>query len=197
MHFYSNGSDPATRFSPDAMNAQPSSFVRVEQAVLQQRVLLDSYDPARHVGLFPDEWGVGDRMDPQEEKANGRLWQQAALRPGHTDSCLAGLAALDPRAHEFQKCAEVTALVWKVGAAPGYVPPLLGMTVDIHGIPGKLPGNSFKRRDPPCDGSACRPVDARVAAVEDEIPHMEDIGLLENNHRITAGVGRPDRGSPS
>ena len=80
MHFYSSGSDPATKFSVDAIKAQLSSFVRVEQAVIQQRALLDSYDPARRVGLFLDEWGVWDRMDPGEEKTNGRLWQQATLR---------------------------------------------------------------------------------------------------------------------
>jgi alpha-N-arabinofuranosidase len=80
MHYYSGGTDPATKFNVDAMKAQLASFVRIEQAVIQQRALLDTFDPNRRVGLFLDEWGVWDRMDPEEEKVNGRLWQQATLR---------------------------------------------------------------------------------------------------------------------
>jgi alpha-N-arabinofuranosidase len=62
------------------MNEQLSSFARMEQAVVQQRALLDGYDPQRKIGLLVDEWGVWDRMIPEEEKKYGRLWQQNTIR---------------------------------------------------------------------------------------------------------------------
>jgi alpha-N-arabinofuranosidase len=80
MHFYSSGKSPATKFTVENMQEQLSSFARVEQAVKQQRALLDGYDPERRIGLLVDEWGVWDRMLPDEEKRYGRLWQQITMR---------------------------------------------------------------------------------------------------------------------
>lgn len=80
MHFYSRGKDLATKFTVDAMQEQLSSFARIEQAVQQQRALLDSFDPQRKIGLLVDEWGAWDRMDPEDEQRYGRLWQQITMR---------------------------------------------------------------------------------------------------------------------
>jgi len=80
MHFYSNGNLPPLAYTPEAMYAQFNSFPRIEQAVVQQRNLLDGYDPNRRIGLFLDEWGVWDRMTPEDERQNGRLWQQESMR---------------------------------------------------------------------------------------------------------------------
>lgn len=80
MHFYSGGRDTPTKFTVENMNEQLSSFARMEQAVVQQRALLDGYDPQRNIGLLVDEWGVWDRMIPEEEKKYGRLWQQNTIR---------------------------------------------------------------------------------------------------------------------
>jgi alpha-N-arabinofuranosidase len=80
MHFYSNGNLPPLEYTPEAMYAQLNSFPRVEQAIIQQRNLLDGYDPNRRIGLFLDEWGVWDRMSADDEKRNGRLWQQESMR---------------------------------------------------------------------------------------------------------------------
>jgi len=80
MHFYSGGKSPATNFTVETMQEQLSSFARIEQAVKQQRALLDGYDPERKIGLLVDEWGVWDRMLPDEEKRYGRLWQQITMR---------------------------------------------------------------------------------------------------------------------
>ncbi len=82
MHFYLNGKSPATKFTPETLQDQMASFIRMEQAVVQQRALLDGYDPDRRCGLLVDEWGVWDRMDPEEEKRYGRLWQQNTIRCG-------------------------------------------------------------------------------------------------------------------
>jgi len=80
MHYYSGGPDPATNYTVENMNAQLSSFAKIEQAIIQQRSLLDSYDEGRKVALFVDEWGVWDRMVPEEESRYGRLWQQSTMR---------------------------------------------------------------------------------------------------------------------
>jgi alpha-N-arabinofuranosidase len=80
MHFYSRGKDYATKFTVEDMEEQLSTYADMEQAILQQRALLDSYDPQRRIGLLIDEWGVWDRMVPEEEKRYGRLWQQITIR---------------------------------------------------------------------------------------------------------------------
>lgn len=80
MHFYSNGKAPATKHTPETTREQLSSFAAMEKAILEQRALLDKYDPQRRIGLMVDEWGVWDRMVPEEEKRYGRLWQQITMR---------------------------------------------------------------------------------------------------------------------
>ncbi|HNY39475.1 MAG TPA: alpha-L-arabinofuranosidase C-terminal domain-containing protein [Bryobacteraceae bacterium] len=80
MHFYSNSRSTSTNFDNTAAEEQLSSFQRIERAVIQQRALLDSYDPDRRIGLLVDEWGVWDRMVPAEEKQYGALFQQITMR---------------------------------------------------------------------------------------------------------------------
>jgi len=80
MHFYSGGKNTPLAFTVENMREQLSSFAKVEQAVVQQRALLDTYDPDRKIGLLVDEWGVWDRMIPEEEKRLGRLFQQNTIR---------------------------------------------------------------------------------------------------------------------
>jgi alpha-N-arabinofuranosidase len=80
MHYYSDGKDYATKFSAQTTEEQLSTFADLEKAVVQQRALLDSYDRGHNIGLVVDEWGVWDRMVPEEEKENGALWQQSTVR---------------------------------------------------------------------------------------------------------------------
>jgi alpha-N-arabinofuranosidase len=80
FHFYENGILPPEEFTPQAMYTQFNLFPRVEQAIVQQRNLLDTYDPARRIGLILDEWGVWDRIPQAVERTNGRLWQQSTMR---------------------------------------------------------------------------------------------------------------------
>ena len=80
MHFYSWGKSQATKYTVETMREQLSSFALMEQAIRQQRAILDGFDPERKIGLIVDEWGVWDRMDPEEEKRYGRLWQQITMR---------------------------------------------------------------------------------------------------------------------
>ncbi|MGA2327099.1 MAG: alpha-L-arabinofuranosidase C-terminal domain-containing protein [Bryobacteraceae bacterium] len=81
MHFYSGSRNtPPTKFTVETMQEQLSSFARLERAVVQQRALMDSYDPDRRIGLLVDEWGVWDGMVPEEQRRYGRLWQQNTMR---------------------------------------------------------------------------------------------------------------------
>jgi alpha-N-arabinofuranosidase len=79
-HFYENGTLPPTQFTVDAMNEQFRIFPRVEQCIVAQRALLDSYDPQRRCGVILDEWGVWDRIPREDEQRYGRLWQQSTMR---------------------------------------------------------------------------------------------------------------------
>ncbi len=79
-HFYEGGDLVPTAFTQDAMYKQVRNFPNVEQCIVAQRALLDSYDPRRRCGVILDEWGVWDQMVPDEEKRNGRLWQQSTMR---------------------------------------------------------------------------------------------------------------------
>jgi alpha-N-arabinofuranosidase len=80
MHFYSSGKQTPLQFDQAALEDQIATFQRMERGIIQQRALLDSYDPERKVGLLVDEWGVWDRMIPEEEKKYGRLYQQNSIR---------------------------------------------------------------------------------------------------------------------
>ncbi len=85
MHFYEGGDAAPTKFTLEQMNKQFAIFARVEQAIIQQRALLDGYgDPRRPdrrgVALVFDEWGVWDRIPREDEKKYGALWQQSTMR---------------------------------------------------------------------------------------------------------------------
>jgi alpha-L-arabinofuranosidase len=80
MHYYETGTLDPLHFTPEASATQFNIFPRVEQAIVQQRTLLDSYDPQRRIGLFLDEWGVWDRIPASDEEKYGKLWMQSTMR---------------------------------------------------------------------------------------------------------------------
>ncbi|MBZ5582125.1 MAG: alpha-N-arabinofuranosidase [Acidobacteriia bacterium] len=91
MHYYEGGNMFPTEFTREESDRQLSIFQRVEQAIVNQRALIDSYNPQRGpspaggqprppVALLLDEWGVWDRMRPEEQKNYGQLWQQSTMR---------------------------------------------------------------------------------------------------------------------
>lgn len=51
----------------------------MEDLVVQQRAIMDGYDPERRIGLVVDEWGT---WHPAEPGRNSLLWQQNTLRDG-------------------------------------------------------------------------------------------------------------------
>ena len=68
MHYYQRGSLPATKFTPEAMQLQFQGFARLEQAIVEQRALMNTFDPKGNTGLIVDEWGVWDQMVPEEQR---------------------------------------------------------------------------------------------------------------------------------
>jgi alpha-N-arabinofuranosidase len=80
MHYYSNGKAAPTAFTADQSAEQLSSFAKIEQAIMQQRALLDGYPNGKDVALILDEWGVWDRIPREDEQRYGRLWQQSTMR---------------------------------------------------------------------------------------------------------------------
>jgi alpha-N-arabinofuranosidase len=79
-HSYEGGSLEPTKFTDDAMKEQFKLFGRLEQTIVGQRALLDTYDPQRRCGVIFDEWGVWDKIPDGDEKTRGRLWQQSTMR---------------------------------------------------------------------------------------------------------------------
>ncbi|MFI5096637.1 MAG: alpha-N-arabinofuranosidase [Candidatus Acidiferrales bacterium] len=80
MHYYEGGEDAATSFTAAHMNQQLAIFKKVEESILLQRAVLDGYPEGRKIGLILDEWGVWDRIAPEDEKRYGSLWQQSTMR---------------------------------------------------------------------------------------------------------------------
>src|SRR6185437_499618 len=72
--------DEPTKFTAEHMEVQFAIFRRVEEAIIQQRALLDGYRNGSKVGLVFDEWGVWDQIPEDVQEKNGRLWQQSSMR---------------------------------------------------------------------------------------------------------------------
>jgi len=80
MHYYEGGEDHPLHFTADHLKKQMAIFGRVEEAIVQQRALFDSYRDGRKIGLVFDEWGVWDHIAEEDEKKFGKLWQQSTMR---------------------------------------------------------------------------------------------------------------------
>jgi alpha-N-arabinofuranosidase len=80
MHYYEGGEDHPVHFSAEHLKKQLSIFGRVEEAIVQQRSLFDSYRDGHKIGLVFDEWGVWDHIADEDEKKFGKLWQQSTMR---------------------------------------------------------------------------------------------------------------------
>ena len=102
MHYYTGGRDPATHFTVEHMNEQLALYARVEEAILAQRSLLNSYRNGTRVGLMVDEWGVWDRIPAEDEKAYGKLWMQSTLRSAVAAGL--GLNVFNPQADKLYMC---------------------------------------------------------------------------------------------
>lgn len=80
MHYYEGGKDAPLNFSAVHASEQFAIFKKVEDAIIQQRAILNGYREGSNVALILDEWGVWDQIQPADEKASGALWQQSTMR---------------------------------------------------------------------------------------------------------------------
>ena len=77
-HYYCGTAGTATAYSTDEWYQLIASGLKMETLVVEQRALMDAYDPARRGGLIVDEWGT---WHPPEPGANPAfLYQQNTLR---------------------------------------------------------------------------------------------------------------------
>jgi alpha-N-arabinofuranosidase len=79
-HYYCGTAGTATEYTDDQWYELLERATRMEQLVMQQRAVLDGFDPERKIGLIVDEWGTWHPPTPGHNPAF--LWQQNTLRDG-------------------------------------------------------------------------------------------------------------------
>jgi alpha-N-arabinofuranosidase len=77
-HYYSGTAGTATEYDADQWLTLLHKAAGVEKLVLEQRALMDEFDPRRNIGLIVDEWGTWHPATPG--KPANHLWQQNTLR---------------------------------------------------------------------------------------------------------------------
>jgi alpha-N-arabinofuranosidase len=77
-HYYCHTPATATEYDEDGWYQVLAQAEVMEPLVVQQRALMDAFDPQRRIGLIVDEWGTWHQPTPGR---NPRfLWQQNTLR---------------------------------------------------------------------------------------------------------------------
>jgi alpha-N-arabinofuranosidase len=77
-HYYCGTAGTATEYSVDQWYQLLHRASLMENLVVQQRAIMDGYDPERRIGLIVDEWGTWHPPAPGRERPF--LWQQNTLR---------------------------------------------------------------------------------------------------------------------
>ena len=77
-HFYAGTAGTATEYDVDQWYTLLHRALQVEQLILDQRAVLDEFDPQRKIGLLIDEWGTWHPPAPGD--AANHLWQQNTMR---------------------------------------------------------------------------------------------------------------------
>jgi alpha-N-arabinofuranosidase len=77
-HYYCGTAGAATEYTTDQWYELLHKAAAVEQLIIEQRTLLDEFDPDRKVGLILDEWGTWHPPTPGRNPHP--LWQQNTLR---------------------------------------------------------------------------------------------------------------------
>ncbi len=77
-HYYCRTAGTATEYTVDQWYELLHRALLMEPLVIQQRAVLDGYDPDRQIGLIVDEWGTWHPPAPGRHPRH--LWQQNTLR---------------------------------------------------------------------------------------------------------------------
>jgi alpha-N-arabinofuranosidase len=75
----------ATQFDENDWHATLARTLQMDEFIQRHSVIMDKYDPQRHVGLMVDEWGTWYDTEPGTDM--GALFQQNSLR----DALVAGI----------------------------------------------------------------------------------------------------------
>lgn len=79
-HYYCGTAGTATEYTTDQWYELLARAAQMEKLVVEQREIMDEYDPQRRIGLLVDEWGTWHPSTPGREPRF--LWQQNTLRDG-------------------------------------------------------------------------------------------------------------------
>ncbi len=77
-HYYCGTAGTATEYTTEEWYRLIEKSLLMEPLVLQQRAILDGFDPERKIGLIVDEWGTWHPPAPGRHPRH--LWQQNTLR---------------------------------------------------------------------------------------------------------------------
>ncbi|NLC58673.1 MAG: alpha-N-arabinofuranosidase [Armatimonadetes bacterium] len=77
-HYYCGTAGTATNYTVDQWYQLLEQAARMEPLIVQQRAILDGFDPQRRIGLIVDEWGTWH--PPAEERNRPLHWQQNTIR---------------------------------------------------------------------------------------------------------------------
>ena len=82
LHYYTvtdwNSKGSATEFTVDDYYDTVAKAVEVDEVIRNHKVIMDTYDPERKVGLLLDEWGTWYDVEPGTNP--GHLYQQNTMR---------------------------------------------------------------------------------------------------------------------
>jgi alpha-N-arabinofuranosidase len=77
-HYYCGTAGTATEYTEAQWHELLAKAIQMEPLVVQQRALMDAFDPERKIGLIVDEWGTWHPPTPGRNPAF--LWQQNTIR---------------------------------------------------------------------------------------------------------------------
>ena len=77
-HYYCRTAGTATEYTTGEWYQLIQRSMRMEPLIVQQRAIMDGYDPQRQIGLIVDEWGTWHPPSPGHHPRH--LWQQNTLR---------------------------------------------------------------------------------------------------------------------
>lgn len=77
-HYYCGTAGSGTEYTEAQWYELLHSAVGIEPLILQQRALMDGFDPDHKIGLIIDEWGTWHK--PTEGRNPAFLWQQSTVR---------------------------------------------------------------------------------------------------------------------
>lgn len=77
-HYYIGRAGTATGFNQDEWYYLLWQVRAIENLILEQRALMDKFDPERNVHFVVDEWGA--MHPPEPDQTTSILWQQSSLR---------------------------------------------------------------------------------------------------------------------